>query len=150
MNECQVAELFDGKGTLLMDMRSYLERSVRAQSKSTDGGETWTKSQDAPALVEPVCQAALLRWETAGPDKPGLLLFSNPAAPKKRIKLTVRASDDDGVSWKRSLLLHEGPAAYSSLVAIGPNSAGCLFENGEKRPYEKITFARFTDTDLVP
>ena len=40
MNECQVAELFDGRGTLLMDMRSYLGRSVRAQSRSTDGGAT--------------------------------------------------------------------------------------------------------------
>jgi sialidase-1 len=38
MNECQVAELFDGRGTLSMNMRSYHGRSRRAESISTDGG----------------------------------------------------------------------------------------------------------------
>jgi sialidase-1 len=110
---------------------------------------TWTPPQDAPALVEPVCQAALLRWETAGPDRPGLLLFSNPADPKKRVNLTVRASADDGVTWPHTLVLHPGPAAYSSLVALDAAHAGCLYENGSKRAYERITFARFQRSDLL-
>ena len=152
MNECQVAELFDDRGTLLMDMRSYRGLSMRAQSLSRDGGTTWTPPRDAPQLVEPVCQASLLRWETssAGAGEGGVLLFSNPAAPKKRIRLTVRASFDNAETWPRSLLLHEGPAAYSCLVALNDQEAGCLYENGEKRPYERITFARFRLNELVP
>jgi sialidase-1 len=138
MNECQVAELFDERGTLLMDMRSYFGRSARAQSISTDGGATWSASVDAPTLVEPVCQASLLRHDAAK-----LLLFSNPAHPKQRVKLTVRASSDDAKTWRELAVLHPGPSAYSSLVALDATTAACLYENGEKKPYERITFARF-------
>ena len=139
MNECQVAELFDGRGTLLMDMRSYLGRSVRAQSRSTDGGATWSASDDAPTFVEPICQASLLRHDAAK-----FLLFSNPADPKQRVNLTVRASSDDAKTWREVAVLHAGPSAYSSLVALSETEAGCLYERGEKRAYEKITFARFS------
>lgn len=149
MNECQVAELFDGKGTLLMDMRSYRGRSQRAQSRSVDGGATWTEAVDVPALVEPVCQASLLRWEGAGGNRPGWLLFSNPADARKRRNLTVRASDDNGATWPRSLVIHAGPAAYSCLVALSDSSAACLFERGEQRPYEQIAFVRFEAGDLT-
>ena len=38
--------------------------------------------------------------------------------------------------------LHAGPSAYSSLVSLSPAEAGCLYERGEKRPYDKIVFAR--------
>ncbi|HUR58036.1 MAG TPA: sialidase family protein, partial [Opitutaceae bacterium] len=141
MNECQVVELSDDRGTLLMDMRSYRGRSRRAQSTSTDGGITWTEPKDAPALVEPICQASIVQWEGAGAAKRGLLLFSNPADAKTRINLTVRASEDNAATWPRALRLHAGPSAYSSLVALGPNEAGCLYECGEKRAYERIVFA---------
>lgn len=149
MNECQVVELFDGKGTLLMDMRSYRGRSQRAQSTSRDGGITWTEPKDSPALVEPICQASIVGLENPRDSKRGILLFSNPADPKTRIKLTVRLSEDGGTTWPRSLLLHAGPSAYSSLIVLGENEAGCLYEHGDKRAYEKLTFARFAPKDLV-
>lgn len=139
MNECQVAELFDDRGTLLMDMRSYLGRAVRAEATSADGGETWSPAVDAPTLVEPVCQASLLRDDAAK-----LLLFANPANPKTRENLTVRASADNAKTWRDVAVLHAGPAAYSSLVALSATEAGCLYERGDKKPYEKITFARFS------
>lgn len=137
VNECQVVELFDGRGTLLMNMRSNHGRNVRAQSTSADGGLTWTPPIDAEPLVEPVCQASLIRHE---PGK--LLLFSNPAA-KTRIRMTVRASADDGKTWREVVMLHAGPSAYSNLISLGAAEAGCLYERGEQRAYEKITFARF-------
>lgn len=136
-NECQVAELFDGRGTLLMNMRSNTGHNLRTQATSTDGGATWSAAEDARALIEPVCQGSILRHDAAK-----LLLFSNPAA-KTRVSLTVRASADNAQTWRDVAVLHEGPAAYSCLVAIGANEAGCLYERGEKRAYEKITFARF-------
>ena len=137
VNECQVAELFDGRGTLLMDMRSYFGRSRRSHARSSDGGLTWTPLQDAAALVEPVCQASLLRHE------PGLLLFANPADPEARVRLTVKASADDARTWREVAVLHPGPAAYSCLVSLDATTAGCLYERGEKRAYERLTFARF-------
>jgi sialidase-1 len=138
VNECQVVELADGRGTLLMNMRSNSGRNVRAHATSTDGGITWTAPADAQPLIEPVCQGSIIRHEAAK-----LLLFSNPAA-KTRTNLTVRASADDAKSWRDVAVLHEGPSAYSCLVALSATEAGCLYERGEKRAYEKITFARFS------
>lgn len=144
MNECQVVELHDGDGTLLIDMRSYRGRSVRAESRSKDGGVTWTKPQDALELVEPVCQASIVQWDQK------CLLFSNPAAPKKRVKMTVRLSEDDAATWPQEIILHDGPAAYSCLVDLGSGKAACLYENGVKKPYERITFALFARDDFRP
>ncbi|WP_438480632.1 sialidase family protein [Oleiharenicola lentus] len=149
MNECQVVELFDNKGTLLMDMRSYRGLAQRGQSTSTDGGATWSAITHIPALVEPICQASIVRWENAGGKKPGWLLFSNPADPKNRRNLTVRASDDNGATWSRSFVLHAEKAAYSSLVVLSDTEAGCLYEIAEKRPSEKIVFARFDTKELL-
>ncbi len=149
MNECQVTELFGREGTLLMDMRSYRGLARRAQSRSTDGGATWTEAVDVPVLVEPVCQASILRWENAGGNAPGWLLFSNPADPKKRRNLTVRASDDNGATWSRSLVLQPGGAAYSCLIALSDTEAACLYEFSDQRPYKEIIFARFEAKDLT-
>jgi sialidase-1 len=142
MNECQVAELADPPGGLLLDMRSYRGRACRAQSTSTDGGLTWTEPRDVPELIEPVCQASLVRHSWPAVEKPGLLLFSNPADLKQRIDLTLRASGDDGRSWSAGLTLNAGRSAYSCLAALPGGSAGCLYERGENDPYEMIVFAR--------
>lgn len=147
-NESQVVELAKPAGGLLMDMRSYLRRSRRTHSSSHDGGATWTAPADQATLVEPVCQASILRhsWPQAG--RPGLVLFSNPADPKKRIALTVRGSADDAQTWPGKLVLHEGPAAYSCLIRLDEETAGCFYERGDNGSYEKITFARFDVSSL--
>lgn len=137
MNECQVAELADGQGTLLLSMRSAVPQHQRAEAFSPDGGATWTAARYLPDLPDPVCQASIL---SAGDHR---LLFSNPADAKKRRNLAVHASLDGGKTWPRELVLHAGPAAYSCLVALDATHAACLYENGDKNPYERITFARF-------
>ncbi len=151
VNECQVVELADGRGTLLMDMRSYFGRGCRAQATSPDGGLTWSAPHDVPALVEPVCQASILGCEPASAGAPGLILFSNPAdgRRKQRIRLTVRASEDQARTWPRALVLHPGPASYSCLVALAGNRAGCLYENGADDRFDRITFARFALTEIT-
>jgi len=141
VNECQVVELSDG--ALLMNMRNYRGTKCRAVSTSRDGGLTWTEATPDPALVEPVCQAAMIRF--ADPRDPArwLLAFSNPAS-LKRDHLTVRLSMDEGKTWPLSRVLHAGPSAYSALALLPDKRLGCLYERGEKSPYEKITLARFT------
>jgi sialidase-1 len=143
VNECQVVELADGKGSLLLDMRAYFGRSRRAQSISRDGGLTWTAPQDHPELIEPVCQASMIRHEWSRGDNSGVLLFSNPADEKRRIKMTVRLSEDEGKTWPVSRVLHEGPAAYSCLAKLSDGRAACLYERGVTNAYERITLAAF-------
>jgi len=139
VNECQAVEL--GDGTLLMNMRSYRGKGCRAVAASRDGGLTWTPAADDPGLPEPVCQAALIRF--ADPQNPAqaLLAFSNPAS-RTREKLTVRLSADEGKTWPAARLLNAGPSAYSALALLADKRLACLYERGEKSPYEKITLAR--------
>lgn len=137
-NECQVVERSDG--SLLLNMRNHGSRGRRrGTAVSRDGGETWSEAVPDPALVEPVCQASLIRYSF----EPSLLLFSNPADESRRIRLMVRGSSDEGATWTAGRVLHEGPAAYSCLAALPGGRVGCLYEAGEAHPYERLVFARF-------
>jgi len=137
-SECMVVELSDG--ALLMNMRTKAGQ-YRAIARSTDGGATWTEAKPVEQLVDPICQASLLRFPSDD-DHAGLLLFSN-AASGTRDHMTVRLSRDEGRSWPVARLIHAGPAAYSDLAVAHDKTILCLHENGSKRPYEKLTLARF-------
>lgn len=139
-NECQVVELKNGD--LLLNIRSYQGNNRRLVSRSRDGGLTWTKPVDDPALIEPVCQASIDRLPGVG------LLFSNPAS-KKREKMTVRLSRDEGKTWPIARLVHAGPAAYSCLGVLPDGTIACLYERGKASAYETITLARFSREWLV-
>ncbi len=141
MNESQVVELADGEGTLLLNMRTTTQANRRGQSISHDGGQTWTTPQLVPELIEPRCQASLLRYNWPSVKKPGRILFSNPAGVA-RTNLTVRLSRDDGRTWAIARTLHPGPSAYSCLAVLPDKAIGCLFECGRTSAYERITFAR--------
>jgi sialidase-1 len=138
VNECQVVERSDG--SLMLNMRNWHTPSrARAVATSADGGATWSAVSHDAALVEPVCQASILRssWE------PSRILFSNPADPKRRVRMTVRSSADEGATWTTLRELGEGPAAYSCLALLPDRKVGCLYETGVKSPYDKIVLARF-------
>ncbi len=139
-NESAVAELRDG--SLLLNMRSYHGQNRRAVARSRDGGLTWSEVTLDEALMEPVCQASMVAAVPPGQRPDGRLLFSNPAA-LNRARMTVRLSPDGGRTWPVAKVIHEGPAAYSSLCALPGGRAGLLYERGETGPYERITFARF-------
>jgi sialidase-1 len=104
---------------------------------STDGGLTFRDVRRDPALIEPICQASILRFDE------NRILFSNPASTQKREKMTVRASEDDGATWTRSKEIYGGPSAYSCLVALPEQTVGLLYECGTKHAYERIELARF-------
>ena len=70
------------------------------------------------------------------------LLFANPAS-RKRERLTVRLSRDDGATWPLSRVLHTGSAAYSCLARFAGERAACLYECGDKSPYQRIELATF-------
>ena len=127
-NESAVAECT--AESLLLNMRSDAGRHRRAVSRSKDGGLTWSAVEDDTALIEPVCQASLIRVGKR-------LVFSNPAAETRRM-LTVRRSDDNGRTWQTVRVVHAGPAAYSSLVEAGQRRVGVLYEAGEAGPYEEV------------
>jgi sialidase-1 len=142
-NESQIVELTDGR--LMLNMRNHPPRAenFRMVATSADGGRSWSQAKPDPALIEPPAQASLVRWTPAGADGGSRLLFSNPASARRE-RMTVRVSEDEGATWPVSRVVHEGPAAYSSLVVLPDRSIGLLFERGDRSPYEKITFVRLT------
>ncbi|MDD8050363.1 MAG: sialidase family protein, partial [Verrucomicrobiota bacterium] len=151
VNECEVVELSDGR--LMLNMRNY-DRSVRARQVafSDDGGLSWRDQAPVAALIEPICQASVrrLRWAREA-GQPGVILFSNPASAESRVNMTLRASFDDGVSWSYSRVLHAGPSAYSCLAAgAEADMIYCLYERGEKNPYETITLAVIPAASVRP
>ncbi|MBX2820898.1 MAG: glycoside hydrolase, partial [Rhodothermaceae bacterium] len=109
----------------------------RAVSTSSDGGMTWSSVVLDSTLIEPVCQASLLKHGEA-------LLFSNPASTNRE-KMTIRVSYDNGVSWPVEQEIYNGSAAYSSLVSLPEDQVGLLYERNE---YGEIVFWQGSLPDL--
>jgi sialidase-1 len=139
-NECMAVEREDG--SVVLNMRAQ-GSNRRAVSVSQDGGLTWSAPRAADALVDPVCQASILRVD--GGEK-SVLLFANPANTRRE-KMTVRLSYDGGGTWPRSELLWGGPAGYSDLAALN-DRIFCLHEAGDTRYAERIRVVRFNLADL--
>ena len=139
VNESQVVEIAKSNGALMINSRAYFNSGRRAVARSRDGGETWTVPRDDPALIEPVCQASLLRYSWPESDTKSRILFSNPAS-NQRNKMTVRLSCDEGRTWPVSRLLYPGPASYSCLMVLPDGRVGVLYERDHEA---KITFASF-------
>jgi sialidase-1 len=141
-NECQAVELSDGR--VMLNIRGYRGERRRLVAISKDGGETFSNPLPEAALVEPVCQASLVR----DPAASGSLLFSNPASTKRE-KMTVRASLDDGRTFPHARLLHAGPSGYSCLAVLADGGIGCLYERGQRNYHQEIVFARFSRAWLI-
>ncbi|MGF1578789.1 MAG: exo-alpha-sialidase [Gemmataceae bacterium] len=147
-NECQLIERTNGD--LLINMRNYAFRAdgkrrhsgIRAVSLSKDGGKTWGPIYFDKTLIEPVCQASLIRYRWPAANRKGILVFGNPASKTRRENLTIRLSYDDGNTWAHSRTLNKGPSAYSCLAKLPDGSIGCLYETGN-RLYREIRFAKF-------
>ena len=121
-------------------MRNYdRTKKTRKISHSEDGGATWGEIYSDTTLIEPICQAGMLRYsfEEEGISR---LLFSNPSDTEKRQNMTLRVSYDDGSTWARSVILFEGPSAYSDMTRLPNGNIGCLYEAGNKNPYQGIVF----------
>jgi sialidase-1 len=119
------------RGVIMQNMRSNERRAV---ALSYDGGVTFGEVTHDAALIDPVCNAGIAR---AG----NRLIFTN-AASTKRENLTIKSSADWGKTWTVQGVLHQGPAAYSTVIALHDGSLAVMYECGEKSAYERIVFAR--------
>ncbi len=69
------------------------------------------------------------------------LLFSNPAHPRARRRLTVRLSYDEGQTWPVSRVVDPGPSAYSDLVLQADRWIGVLYERGNQGGLWYVNFS---------
>lgn len=143
-NEVQMVELSDGR--LLLNCRMERGELCRAVSLSSDGGENWLPVVDDPRLVDPHCMGSLVRYSWTHKGEPGILLFSNPADPWRRVNGTIRASYDDGRTWTVERAIDGGGPnwvfIYSCLAPLPDGTIGCLYES--ENTGSPIRFTRFT------
>lgn len=135
--EAQVVELNDG--SLMLNMRDDNGGS-RSVCTTKDFGKTWTEHPSSrSALPESVCQASLIRIQTA--DGQSGLAFFNPATTRGRHHSTLKLSFDEGMSWpeKYHTLIYEPESfGYSCLTQINPTTLGVLFEGAGDLYFQQI------------
>ncbi len=142
INEPTLVEL--ANGNLMVNARNQIApRKHRASITSIDGGLSWGEVKIEEQLPDPNCQGSLIRntFNVRG-EELDLLIFSNNATSDGRKNLSVSISEDDGKTWKSKIRIHEGPSAYSCLTILPDGNIGLLYENGEKSPYERISFIK--------
>lgn len=145
--EAQVVEI--EPGVLMLNCR-YNRQSARVVMVTRDLGKTWAEHPThRKALIEPrACMASLIGIDAERTGKPGLrLLFSNPNSTASRKHMTIKASDDRGLTWTENsqLLLDAwGSAGYSCLSMIDDETVGILYEGSRAH----MTFQRVKLADI--
>jgi polygalacturonase len=97
-------------------------------SVSDDAGVHWSTPRAHPDLVTPVCQGSVTGFKES-------LYFAGPYSETSRHNLTILGSDDNGVSFTRSLLITQGPAGYTGLqcgLAAGQHDCAVVYDAGGK------------------
>jgi sialidase-1 len=144
--EAQVIELDDG--SLMLNMRDN-RKGARSVYTTSDLGKTWTMHPTSRvALIEPVCNASLIKGVfNVNGEQQKLVFFVNPNSTQGRHHMTVKLSRDDGMTWpeKYWYLLDEGNGrGYPSMTRIDENHIGVLYEGSqadlvfEKIPMDEI------------
>ena len=156
--ENSIAELEDG--TLLMNERNS-GIGQRWQSRSKDGGETWSSFEPVADLPSISCNASIITVEH---KKAELILYAGPVGPnpdvknsleayggkkmssvEKRRNGVVFASYDGGNTWPVRKLIVPDQFAYSSLMELPDGTIGLFYET---REHKDIRLVKFT-VDLL-
>ncbi|NLE34724.1 MAG: exo-alpha-sialidase [Bacteroidales bacterium] len=150
--EAQVVQLPDG--SLMLNMRDDRNRSDksdtngRAVAVTSDLGKTWTVHPSSnSALPEPNCMASLIsaQIKIGGVEK-DVLFFSNPNDRNSRIKMTIKASSDQGLTWPEENqveLFAPSGYGYSCMTMVDEYHVGILYEGVKELYFQKIHVVDF-------
>ncbi|MGB3005529.1 MAG: sialidase family protein [Chitinophagaceae bacterium] len=140
-NEATAAEI-SNNGLLFNARNQKGDIKARIVAKSNDGGQTWSSIYFDKNLPDPVCEGSILN---IGMKKGKYLLaFCNAADTVKRDNLTLRISFDEGLTWKKKILIDKSEevkkndfTAYSDIVMMNKKEIGVLYE---RDGYAQIVF----------
>ena len=138
VNEVQMVERADG--SVMLNSRKWGGKDLRKVAVSNDGGVTWSKIEEEPALRDPGCMASIFRYTFPAAGGRSRILYSGPDSTKRE-NGTVYLSYDEGRTWPVKKVLFPGSFAYSVLTALPDGTIGCLLETDDAN---RIVFARFT------
>ncbi len=150
--EAQVAELSDG--TLMLNMRDDRNRSDkgetngRAVAVTSDLGQTWSAHPTSnSALPEPNCMASLIAADVKVDGVTSrVLFFSNPDDKSSRVNMTVKMSQDEGMTWpaENAVKLYSPQCyGYSCLTMVDEEHVGILYEGTKELYFQMIPVKDF-------
>ncbi|MDF1853821.1 MAG: sialidase family protein [Verrucomicrobiales bacterium] len=155
MNEGRIVELEDGRillntrgGVAVRDGKKVDTQKHRVYAWSNDAGETFGKPEVHTEFEysRNGCDSSIQRYTTTTQNRKNILLFSRPADPRQRARMTVSLSSDEGKTWSTQKLVHDGPSFYSDLAVLPDGTIGLLYGKG-KSPHEQlpdhVAFAHF-------
>ena len=157
LNKCQMMAAAtdndnddDGDGhddvsrTSSMDRMSGTGNHHFVYSVSNDGGETWTAPRDQEQMLTPVCMGSIISHQ-GGSDTAPALYYSSPYSATARVNLTILASDDNGATFSRSLMLWPGAAGYTGLACglAGKDDCAVLYSGTGG-----LNFLRFASSEV--
>jgi len=136
MGEGRIVELEDGR--ILLNARGGAAEKINTQKHrvyawSEDAGETFGKPvvRTEFAYSANGCDSSIQRYATTAQHGQSILLFSRPADPQQRARMTVSLSADEGETWSKHKLVHEGPSFYSDIIVLPDRTIG---RQGQKSP----------------
>jgi len=141
--ECQAYEAVNG--SLYLNCRT--SSGYRYIGWSNDGGETWANQGFDYNLPEPACMASVHRFTTTATHTKNRVLYSGPHE-YNRGHLTVKLSENEGVSWPISKEVYAGASAYSQIVILSDFTVLILFEWGRYDYREAIVLVKI-DLDWI-
>lgn len=141
-NEATSAEI-SNNGLLLNARNQKGDIKARIVARSDDGGKTWSSILLDKNLPDPVCEGSILN--IGYKKRKQVLAFCNAADTLKRNNLTLRISFDEGLSWKKKILIDKSEdakkndfTAYSDIVKMNSKKIGVLYERDS---YAQIVFS---------
>ncbi len=139
-------------GRVQLNIRSESVRHRRLVAYSTDGATGWSVPAYHEGLFEPVCMASIIRLDSqralfTNPDSEHLNGIPSSWGSLPRENLTVKLSEDDGLTWPIKKPIDAGVAGYSDLAVLPDSTICCIYEggaiSGNQFRNTHFSFARF-------
>jgi hypothetical protein len=137
-DETMILERRDGSLWMLARTTSS---GFLAETISTDGGKNWTPGK-LTTISNPSSRFFLKRL------KSGRILLIKNNDSRERINMTALLSEDDGISWKYSLLIDSRETSYPDAVE---SADGTIFmvHDCHRVGFKEILCSRFTENDII-
>lgn len=139
-DETMVLEKKDG----FLWMLARSKEKVLSESFSSNGGKTWSDGEKS-RITAPPSRFFIDRL----PSGRILLVYNND--PQKRCNMTVSLSEDDGNTWKYSLVIDQGNYGEISYPDVAWDSNGTcyiVYDHG-RSSFKEILLSCITEKDII-
>ncbi|WP_166823406.1 family 16 glycoside hydrolase [Thalassoroseus pseudoceratinae] len=141
-HEHMIVERKDGSLWMLARTRKGIMQSV-----STDGGRTWSKASEPPAIRQPNARFHVRRLHSGR-----ILLVKHGDqidSHQGRVQLSAWLSDDEGKSWHGGLVLDERKGISYPDGFQAPDGTIYISYDRNRATDGEILMARFTEEDIL-